>query len=178
MNKVVSYVLVLFLLTSSVSAKSYYSPSGFKLEIPETMVGVNQNNYKQHIDSLPASIIEKFNAGSTREIIIDKDKTRPAFFVVDISPHNIYKADIDATCEKYKQLDGDSLRECGLLPGYGRRYGFWALTYGGHNKQSFVRIYFEYKNEHLFVAAADRYSSEYLFRKEAAALLKIIRTIR
>jgi hypothetical protein len=175
------FILLIFLTKSILADWEYCSNQGYCLDVPDSMIVISSENYQDHSKKLPESIVKQYQAGNRREIIIDKTRDtlnkEGSFFVIKVSPHAMQNIDVQKTCQIYRRLEGDSLKQCGQLPGY-KKEGFWSLTYN-ENLLSYTRIRIELdKDHHIYAVSAEKFANELLFRRVSYGMMKILRTIR
>jgi hypothetical protein len=173
-------ILILFFFTKLSFSWDYCSDLGYCLDVPDSMIVVSISNYQDYSDTLPEKILQEYKKGNKREIIIDKPSgslNDSSFMVLRVQVPGVSNINVSGTCDAYRRIDGDSLRECGLLPGYGVR-GLWALSYN-KNDLSYCRVWIELdKRHHVYAVSAEKFRDENTFRMISAGMLKILKTIR
>lgn len=169
-------ILIISMLITNKSVADHYTSNklNYMLHLPKNILVINADNYTDFIDSIPTGIINRFEKGSKREILIDSKTTDKLFVVIDVVKISVYKIDVEKTCEKYKKIDGAHLKQCEYLPIAAGKKGMWVLSYSEVGF-SYARYYIELHNTtHLYAVMVGRYNNEYQFRKDASAVLKIL----
>ncbi len=181
---VIAYILLcLFILAYELyahlahSAEFNYCSEHYCANVPRDVIVVNHKNWPTYRHLLPEPIIEKFEAGSKRELWIftqEKNLTVAVEYVngrVRIDHPSSY-------CETIQKKLGEKLTDCGHVFQYRHLRGLQTISFKGKDALSFIRIFMPLNGGSVYFVCAGRWDSEYVVRKTYARVRKIVASMR
>lgn len=167
---------------------TYYSPQHFSMIIPDNYIPVNHNNWKKWEKVLPKSIVQSFEQGATREIIVHENDINllskkvtntinNMLYVISVEQQTLRRVDVDAICDVLKDKEVSAEITCVEYTKYTTRK-LQSISYHGSNRLSFIRTWISlgYKR-HAFIIVADRWESMYAMKRDARKIIKFASTI-